>query len=277
MEELKQKSEAAMKLAFQSKQEQLNYQLEHQKSQSRMAKKLKEDSVAKHFNDSATVQERVSLMKASNRKRQGDKGASVMHKNQVAFYTGRKYEDCMKKMRELNFVPNINQYTFAAVASQNILSQERIMLCVPPGHGKSRVILTLPVLANDRFKSVLIIYTNEVLLRRDRPYLLSLQEMVRPLEISFRVQKDDVITVQDDTLVIVDEADEVFLDSKVALNAKYCIGLSATPLGEQDDTECSFITGHLKFALYDSGIASEVSLTTCVDPVLDLKAFMNLS
>ena len=60
--------------------------------------------------------------------------------------------------------------------------------------------------------------------------------------------------------MIVDEADEVFLDSKVTLKAKYCIGLSATPMGEQEDIEHSFVTEHLKFAIYDSGIASYVSL-----------------
>jgi len=53
-----------------------------------------------------------------------------------------------------------------------------------------------------------------------------------PLWIDFRVQTSKEISVDDTTLVIVDEADEVFLDTKVALKAKYCIGLSATPLSE---------------------------------------------
>jgi len=39
-----------------------------------------------------------------------------MHKNQVAFYTGKKYIECMMVMREVKFSPNVNQYTFAAVA-----------------------------------------------------------------------------------------------------------------------------------------------------------------
>ena len=46
-------------------------------------------------------------MKAKNRKRLKVEDA-VLSKNQVAQYTGKKHVDCMKKMREVNFPPNVN-------------------------------------------------------------------------------------------------------------------------------------------------------------------------
>jgi hypothetical protein len=41
-----------------------------------------------------------------------------------------------------------------------------------------------------------------------------------------------VIEEEDTTLVIVDEADDIFLDGRIKLKARYCIGLTATPLSE---------------------------------------------
>ena len=49
-----------------------------------------------------------------------------------------------ENMQSLGLLPNMNQYTFAQVAVQNLLQQNRIMLCIPSGQGKTRVILTIP-------------------------------------------------------------------------------------------------------------------------------------
>jgi len=41
--------------------------------------------------------------------------------------------------------------------------------------------------------------------------------------------------------------------------------------------EHNFVTGHLKFAMYDSGIASTVGLLNSMDPVQDLGTFLDRS
>jgi hypothetical protein len=72
----------------------------------------------------------------------------------------------------------------------------------------------------------------------------------------------------------VDEADDIFLDRRTTLDARYCIGLTATPLSDQEGVEKEFVVNHLGFAVYESGIASEVSLVHCCEHVKDLETFL---
>ena len=92
-------------------------------------------------------------------------------------------------MGEMNFVPNVNQYTFAAVIAFNIIAQHKILMCIPAGQGKSRVILTIPLLVDKtRFKAFLILYTHQSLLSRDIQYLNHLKSFLKhSCDVQFRV------------------------------------------------------------------------------------------
>ena len=61
-------------------------------------------------------------------------------------------------------------------------------------------------------------------------------------------------------MVIIDEADELLLDRKIKIKAKYVIALSATPKSDHNPIESKFMIEHLRFAIYDSGIPTECNL-----------------
>ena len=75
------------------------------------------------------------------------------------------------------------------------------------------------------------------------------------------------------TLVIVDEADQVFLDWKVPVKASYVVGLSATPMSAREGIEAKYMTAYLGFAVYDSGIAPDVTEVTDVPVIPSIKGY----
>ena len=183
-------------------------------------------------------------------------------------------------MGEMKFVPNVNQYTFAAVIAFNIIAQHKILMCIPAGQGKSRVILTIPLLVDKtRFNSFLILYTHQSLLSRDMQYLEHLKSFLKhSCDVQFRVLVENEPVIGDNkTLVIVDEADQVFLDWKAEIKARYVVGLSATPMSAREGVEATYMKAHLRFSIYDSGIAADVTDTTHVPVVTSIKHFAESS
>ena len=113
-----------------------------------MALQQKKDD-AKLYNDSDTVEERINEMTASNRRCVPNEAAiltAVQLRN-----ASERMEKVLQLMVSLKIKPNVNQYTFAQVAVMNIINQRRIMLCIPPGQGKTRVIATIPFIAHLSF------------------------------------------------------------------------------------------------------------------------------
>lgn len=108
------------------------------------------------------------------------------------------------------------------------------------------MIATIPFLV-DKFKKFLVLYTSNSLMERDEQHLLEIGKFLS-INIDIRVQTQPVITEDDSTLVIVDEADDIFLDKRTTLDARYCIGLTATPLSDQEGVEKEFVVSHLGFA-----------------------------
>jgi ERCC4-related helicase len=69
-------------------------------------------------------------------------------------------------------------------------------------------------------------------MERDKPHLDKASIfLITPIQVKVQ-EKGSVIEEEDTTLVIVDEADDIFLDGRIKLKARYCIGLTATPLSE---------------------------------------------
>ena len=58
--------------------------------------------------------------------------------------------------------------------------------------------------------------------------------------------------------MILDEADQLLLDDLKLLEAKFCVGLTATPFKKLDSLEGKYLADYLRFKVYDSGIVSSV-------------------
>jgi predicted house-cleaning NTP pyrophosphatase (Maf/HAM1 superfamily) len=78
------------------------------------------------------MEERIGLMKAKYRRR-AKEDDPIISNTQLLNYSGKKYSDTIDKMGTIEFLPNMNQYTFAVVTALNIATQERLMMCIPPG------------------------------------------------------------------------------------------------------------------------------------------------
>ena len=63
----------------------------------------------------------------------------------------------------------MSQYTVAAVGVSRLTKRSpRILLVVPPGLGKSRVIMTMILLLGQPFTKVRVLYTHQSLLDADQ-------------------------------------------------------------------------------------------------------------
>ena len=58
--------------------------------------------------------------------------------------------------------------------------------------------------------------------------------------------------------MVLDEADALLLDKAFRLQAKFCVGLTATPFAKLKDLEGGHLTDWFQFKLYDSGIPTSV-------------------
>ena len=64
-------------------------------------------------------------------------------------------------MREFDYAPNISQYTMAAVGVSRLTKRSpRTLLVMPPGLGKSRVIMTMIMLLDKPFTKVKVLYSH---------------------------------------------------------------------------------------------------------------------
>ena len=60
--------------------------------------------------------------------------------------------------------------------------------------------------------------------------------------------------------MILNEADDLLLDSDLAVAAPAIVGLTATALDDlEDDAAADYLLQHLGFAVYDSAIASGIT------------------
>ena len=111
------------------------------------------------FDDVDTMQERLSRM--SVRGYNSDREPPlIMTTAQIRAFENQR-ERVQTHMKELEYAPNTSQYTMAAVGVSRLTTRSpRILLVMPPGLGKSRVIMAMIMLLGKPFTKVKVLYSH---------------------------------------------------------------------------------------------------------------------
>ena len=156
---------------------------------------------------------------------------------------------------------------------------------IPAGHGKSRVIVGLIASLFDTKFRFRVIYNHRELLDEDKPKIEEMRLQVGGADIEYIVA-DNVagefasVDVSDPNLVtIIDEVDNVLIDSRYILDNKKCkskvIGLTATATGDFLNLETDVLDAY-NFQVLDSKITSSRLDVKCLQP-LSVNSFITKS
>ena len=175
---------------------------------------------------------------------------------QIQTYNDRRaYTDSY--LNDIQLQVNNNQYGCAVAATCE--RKPRIIVAVPPGKGKSRIMAAIIALKFDfsKDKRFTVLYSSELLRSADEAKFHLLQQLLYGSEIRqvvFNPDKPVRDQVDETTFLLVDEADTVFLDNAVVPANKNIIALSATVVTPALNTEYNFLQYH-KFHCVNSHIA----------------------
>lgn len=177
------------------------------------------------------------------------------------------------------FKPNNNQLALAGVIAyvfkRRILLQKvphiRVMMQVPAGKGKSRIIaVVMCMLSNlQQFDRFTVVFNHAALLEDELPVLDAVKRVTglhfecvlasdyaadRPIQGLGQVQGKK-------HCVILDEADCPLLDMLVPLEAPYVVGLTATAATDIDSIEAQYLLNTLGFHFFDANMVVDAELT----------------
>lgn len=82
------------------------------------------------------------------------------------------------------------------------------------------------------------------------------------------------LTCPQGSCLILDESDETLLDAITPLNAKVCVGLTATAVAAAESMEADYLLGFLGFQYFDSGIQSDIQHNKA-QPIDSIEAFID--
>ena len=160
-------------------------------------------------------------------------------------------------MASVGQAPNNNQYAIAAHAASLVSkrTKTRQLYSVPPGMGKSRVASTLMYLCTlmDGITKVCYYYSHPRLQNVDEEALEKLRTILLGVDVTTECVDDKKTTIAaaNDTLVILDEADDIIVDKQTKIVAQNVVGLTATAV---DDAILGHYFKKAGWALTDSKI-----------------------
>lgn len=144
---------------------------------------------------------------------------------------------------------------------------------MPPGTGKSRVIAAIIYLLGSTFEKFRVLFSHPELKRLEMEKLQKVAD-VNGVEIEGLIGTDkDAGVVDGETLLIIDEADSLLVDSLIFLDAANCVALTATALPLKLNIEITYLLKTLGFTFYSSGIQSELELVEDL-PDMDIWDFL---
>ena len=193
-------------------------------------------------------------------------------------------KQCSKKldlvkevMGRVQLAPNNNQFAIAAHASYHVglRGRTKLLYSVPPGMGKSRVASTLMYLCQnlERIKHIRYYYTHRKLQNVDSQALQELKIVMPGVELSTQCIEagHETIAAGNDTLVILDEADDIIVDKDTAIEAHNVVGLTATA---SSDAIFKGQIASLKWEVVDSKIPSQLNESCPYEKAESVKDFM---
>ena len=166
-------------------------------------------------------------------------------------------------MVELNYKPSHSQLANAITSVMLVAHHNRILLTIPPGKGKSRVVCAIATLFKKVRKSVnriFICFSSDILHETDKQVYASLNQL-HDIEIKLVVGMKNVAEqIGPEDLLILDEADyhlfdDVYFRRATLPKCKGIIGLTATSYQVQGGVENEYLKKN-KFSLIDSRISN---------------------
>ena len=92
---------------------------------------------------------------------------NILQPKELKKYHGKR-DTVMKALKVMDFTPNTNQFTMASIIAARLGGKKRLLLSVPPGQGKSRIIAALATMVDLKFTTFKVVYTHDSLLERER-------------------------------------------------------------------------------------------------------------
>lgn len=149
-----------------------------------------------------------------------------------------------------------------------VVGVDRQLYAIPAGHGKSRVmggimraLAAKTTRGKPKCRSFHLVYNHRALLENDRDKMQSIADSCG-VKVRFSVASGPIEVQDAEEVTIVDEADYVFLDKACKVvklykgKAPQIVGLTATAEKQLLGSEKTFLTGFLKFRIYDCKLES---------------------
>ena len=149
--------------------------------------------------------------------------------------------------------------------------------------GKSRIAATVIYLlkSQKKFATVRYYFTHPALENLEKRVLDVLKAYLSGIEISTHCVDPNtcMIEANDQTLVILDEADAILVDQLVDVKAKFVVGLTATALtgNDNDNWEDYYVKPPLRVEVIDSNIATVLNSNSCYEDVDTVESYLKLS
>ena len=123
------------------------------------------------FSNDGTLDSWLEKIVNANSLQIADRAGKMTLKHDYLEQAHRMYEGEKILLADLGFLPSFSQFACAIIASMLFSHNKKILLSVPPGKGKSRIICAIAAFLGQyrtTIKKVYICFTSEILLETDK-------------------------------------------------------------------------------------------------------------
>ena len=214
------------------------YQKEKDKASDEREHHEQQEACQKVFQDVAHYKERLAVMTLKTLKFVQGKYVIKAGKCTISNDCLKQFFSVTTSQQDRN--PNNSQYAISACVVSMLSrkgSAPKILVLMPPGLGKTRVLASVVYMQRRYFK-VVIAYPSQGLLDNDMAAIQHLKLNNASVDVVCVVPgRDDELSYDDKTLLIMDEADTFLLDHCMRPKAGAIVGLSATAVHDVGDNE----------------------------------------
>ena len=164
------------------------------------------------FSNDGTLESWLKKIASINKLQFADSLAKLTLKHNYLVKASQMHANLKVHLAELGYLPSFSQFACAIIAHMLFTHHKKILLSIPPGKGKSRVVCALAALFASYRKTItkiFICFTSEILLETDKEIYDHLNDS-SPIKIVRVVGLDSV--TDSNALVILDEADHHVFD-----------------------------------------------------------------
>ena len=160
----------------------------------------------------------------------------------------------------------LNESQFAIVASLSEMAKRAastvpskriphfskgVMVEMPPGLGKSHVIAGLALLTD--YSKVVIVYSSEILKEAEHEAIEELRSKIgKPIETIVGIE-GAVLEYSGGVLLLIDEADTLYIDKQLKFEADFIVALTATPITSMKSNEKTLLMDYYELWLLHCG------------------------